>query len=290
MKMLNIVKEREGEFWQIYRQLRRNRLAIAGILIIVFFITSALFAPFLAIHDPLSASLNDALQSASKTHLLGTDEMGRDLLSRLLYGARISLMIGIISVVIGVIVGIPIGAFSGYFGGKIDLIVQRLIDIMMSFPVLLLIILIVCVTGPGLKNVMLAIGIASVPRYARLVRGSVLSVKEMEYVTAARSLGLSNSRIILRHIIPNCLGPIIIQSTFQIASCILLAAGLGFLGMGTQPPTPEWGTMLGKGRLYMRTYPQLTIYPGLAIFLVVLGFNLLGDGLRDALDPRDRER
>ncbi|MHA1375084.1 MAG: ABC transporter permease [Promethearchaeota archaeon] len=290
MRILKIVKEREGEFWQIYCQLRRNRLAIVGILIIIFFITSALFAPFLATHDPLSASLSDALQSASKVHLLGTDEMGRDSLSRLLYGARISLTIGIISVLIGVSVGMPIGAFSGYFGGKFDLIVQRLIDVMMSFPPLLLAIIVVCVTGPGLQNVMVAVGIASVPRYARLVRGAVLSVKEMKYVIAGRSLGLSDSRIILRHIMPNCLGPIIVQSTFQIANCILLAAGLGFLGMGTQPPTPEWGTMLGKGRLYMRIYPQLTIYPGLAIFLVVLGFNLLGDGLRDALDPRDRER
>lgn len=281
--------KKEGEVWQIYRQLRRNRLAMFGFIILTLFIAGSLLAPLITPHDPIASSLSRALQAPSQEHLLGTDELGRDLLSRILFGARISLSIGLISVAIGLSVGMPLGAFSAYYGGRFDLLVQRLIDILIAFPGILLAIIIVSIMGVGLQNVMIAIGIAYIPTYARLVRGSVLSVKEMEYVAAARSLGISDLRIIARHILPNCLSPIIVQSTFQIATAILWAAGLGFLGLGAQPPDPEWGVMLSKGRVYMRTHPYLTYYPGLAIFLVVMGFNLLGDGLRDALDPRSRK-
>jgi len=219
--------------------------------------------------------------------LLGL-ELGRDLLSRLLWGARISMLIGLIAVGIGVALGVPLGALSGYYGGRFDLLVQRLVDIMLAFPGILLAIAIVAVLGVGLENVMIAVGIASVPIYVRLVRGSILTLKEQEYVLAARALGASDGRIIFRHLLPNCLGPILVQSTLQIATAILWAAGLGFLGLGAQPPTPEWGTMLSKGRVFIRVAPHLTLFPGLAIFLLVLGFNLLGDGLRDA--PRTSPR
>lgn len=276
--------------WRSYRRLRNNKLAMLGLIILAFFITCAILAPVLTPHDPIKASLQNALQSPSSEHLLGTDEMGRDLFSRLIYGARVSLSIGIISVVIGLTGGVSLGAVSAYYGGVFDLIIQRIIDIMLAFPGILLAIVLVSVLGTGLQNVMIAVGISSVPKYVRLVRGSVLSIKEMEYVTAAKALGIGDLRIIIRHILPNCLGPIIVQSTFQIALSILIAAGLGFLGLGAQPPDPEWGAMLSRGRIYLRTDPALTIYPGVAIFLVVLGFNLLGDGLRDALDPRSGNR
>jgi ABC-type dipeptide/oligopeptide/nickel transport system permease subunit len=231
-----------------------------------------------------------ALRPPSQDALFGRDELGRDILSRVIHGARISLTIGLIAVTIGALLGTPVGAVSGYYGGKVDLLIQRLIDIMMAFPGILLAIVIVSIMGVGLKNVMLAVGIVSVPTYVRLVRGSVLAIKEQDFVSAAKALGSGDLRIIFRHILPNCLGPLIVQSTLQIATSILWAAGLGFLGLGAQAPTPEWGTMLSRGRLYIWNAYHLTLFPGLAIFLSVLGFNLLGDGLRDALDPRLRGR
>jgi peptide/nickel transport system permease protein len=206
----------------------------------------------------------------------------------MLYGGRISLGIGIISVAIGAGIGVPLGALSGYYGGKFDILMQRFIDIMIAFPGILLAIVVVTVLGVGVENVMIATGIASVPIYARLVRGSVLAAKEQSYVAAARAAGIGNGSIIFRHILPNCLAPIIVQSTFQIATSILWAAGLGFLGLGAQAPTPEWGAILSNGRDYIRTAHHLTTYPGMAILFMVLGFNLVGDGLRDALDPKTR--
>jgi peptide/nickel transport system permease protein len=285
-----ITLNKQSGLWKSFRRLKNNRLAMLGLIILVLFIACAIFAPLLTPHDPLTTSLKDALQPSSDKHFLGTDELGRDLFSRLIYGARVSLSIGIISVAIGLSGGVSLGAISAYYGGVFDLIVQRIIDIMLAFPGILLAIVLVSVLGTGLQNVMIAVGISSVPKYVRLVRGSVLSIKEMEYITAAKALGLGDLRIIIRHILPNCLGPIIVQSTFQIALSILIASGLGFLGLGAQPPDPEWGAMLSRGRIYLRTDPFLTIYPGIAIFLVVLGFNLLGDGLRDALDPRTSNR
>ena len=279
---------RNSESMEVLRHLLKNRAAVLGLVIILGFILAALLAPILAPHDPLEANLLNRLKGPTAEHPLGTDELGRDLLSRLLYGGRISLNIGIISVLIGAGLGVPLGAVSGYYGGKFDIIVQRLIDIMIAFPGILLAIVVVTVLGVGVQNVMLATGIASVPIYARLVRGSVLSVKELSYVAAAKAAGLGNTRIIFLHILPNCLAPVIVQSTFQIATSILWAAGLGFLGLGAQAPTPEWGAILSNGRGYIRTAHHLTTYPGLAILFMVLGFNLVGDGLRDALDPKTR--
>jgi peptide/nickel transport system permease protein len=219
-------------------------------------------------------------------YVLGTDEQGRDLLSRLIHGAWISLFIGMISVAIGVLVGVPLGAFSGFFGGVTDMVVQRLVDTLLAFPGILLAIVLVATFGSGLTNVMIAVGIASIPIYARLVRGSVLSVKNREFVEAAGALGRPRVSTLFRHVLPNAMAPIIVQSSLQMAIAILFAAGLGFLGLGARPPQPEWGLMLARGREYLAVAPHVATFPGLAIVLVVLGFNLVGDALRDALDPR----
>lgn len=219
-------------------------------------------------------------------HVLGTDEQGRDVLSRLIYGAWISLFIGSIAVIIGIGVGVPVGAVSGYYGGRLDLVVQRLIDILLAFPGILLAIVLVATLGTGLTNVMIAVGIASIPIYARLVRGSVLALRDREFVDAARALGRRDLGTLFRHVLPNALAPVIVQSSLQMAVAILFAAGLGFLGLGARPPQPEWGLMLARGREYLATAPHVATFPGLAIMLVVLGFNLVGDALRDALDPR----
>ncbi len=281
-------RKKTSELREILRHLVRNRAAVVGLIIIGGFIFVSVFAPVFSPHDPLRNVLANRLQTPSWEHPLGTDELGRDLLSRMLYGGRISLNIGVISVLIGMLIGVPIGAISGYFGGKLDIFTQRVIDIMIAFPGILLAIVVVTVLGVGVENVMIATGIASVPVYARLVRGSVLAIKEQSYIAAARAAGLGDARIIFRQILPNCLAPIIVQSTFQIATSILWAAGLGFLGLGAQAPTPEWGAILSNGRAYIRTAHHLTTYPGLAILFMVLGFNLVGDGLRDALDPKTR--
>ena len=276
----------DSQLWDVLRRLKRNKMALVGLVVISVFVLCAALAPWIAPSDPTETSLRQILHGPSREAPLGRDELGRDMLSRIIYGARISLAIGLISVSIGALIGIPVGAISGYCGGKIDLLIQRVIDMMLAFPGILLAIVVVATLGVGLRNVMIAIGIVSIPIYVRLVRGSVLSIKEQEYITAATAVGSSDLRIIFWHILPNCLGPIIVQSTMQIATAILWAAGLGFLGLGAQPPTPEWGTMLSRGRDFIRIAPHVTTFPGLAIMLSVLGFNLLGDGLRDALDPR----
>ncbi len=278
----------DTEMRQVWRHLRRNRLAMVGLAMLLIFLISAVFAPFITPYDPIKTNFSSAYQTPSSEHILGADWLGRDNFSRILFGARISLLIGFISVAIGLAIGVPVGALSGYYGGRFDLLIQRIIDILIAFPGILLAIVVVTILGVGVENVMIAVGIASVPIYTRLVRGSVLSVKEQGYVAAAKALGIGDMRIIIRHIMPNCLGPIIVQSTFQIATAILWAAGLGFLGLGAQAPDPEWGRMLSDGRQYIRTAHHLTTYPGLAIFFMVLGFNLIGDGMRDALDPRSR--
>lgn len=220
-------------------------------------------------------------------HLLGTDEQGRDLLSRLVHGAWISLFIGLISVGIGIGIGVPVGALSGYLGGVTDLVVQRIIDTLLAFPGILLAIVLVATFGTGLTNLMIAVGIAAIPVYARIVRGSVLSMRKREFVEAADALGRRKLPILFKHVIPNVLSPIIVQSSLQMAIAILFAAGLGFLGLGARPPQPEWGLMLARGREYLAVAPHVATFPGIAIILVVLGFNLLGDALRDALDPRN---
>jgi len=272
-----------------WQRLRRNPWALVGLGIVAFFVLAGVLAPWIAPHDPLRPDFGRTLQGPSIDSPLGRDELGRDILSRVIYGARLSLWIGGIAVGIGVLLGVPLGAVSGYYP-QLDLLVQRLIDIMLAFPGLLLAIVLISILGVGLINVMVAIGVASIPTYARLVRGSVLSIKEMDYIAAAHAMGMGDLRIIFQHVLPNCLAPIIVQSTLQIATAILFAAGLGFLGLGGKPPLPEWGVMLSTGRDYLRIAPHVATFPGLAIMFAVLGFNLLGDGLRDALDPRLKGR
>ncbi len=228
------------------------------------------------------------VEGEARIHLLGTDEQGRDLFSRILHGTPISLTIGLVAVGIGLLLGVPLGAVSAYLGGWVDLLVQRLVDILLAFPGILLAVVLIATLGPGLTNAMIAVGIAAVPVYARLVRGVVLVLREQDYVLAAEALGAGRARILLRHILPNALGPILVQTSLQMAVAILFAAGLGFLGLGARPPEPEWGLMLARGREYLAVAPHVATFPGLAIMGLVLGFNLLGDGLRDALDPRSR--
>lgn len=273
-------------FLDAMRRLRRNRLALGGGFLIAAFLFLAVFAPWVAPYDPIEQDWRSVQQAPSGSHWFGTDELGRDLLSRVIHGARISMTIGVISVSIGLVFGTTVGLVSGYFGGFLDSLLMRLMDIMLAIPYVLLAIAIVAILGPGLWNTMIAIGIVTIPQFARIVRSSVIEIRSTDYVEAARALGVGHARIMLRHILINALSPIIVQSTLTIASAILNAAALGFLGLGAQPPTPEWGVMLSDGRLLLLVSPWIVTFPGIAIILSVLGFNMLGDGLRDALDPR----
>jgi ABC-type dipeptide/oligopeptide/nickel transport system permease subunit len=259
-----------------------------GLGLLVVQLALALAAPLLTSEDPIRQNLSQVLRPVSLADPLGTDHLGRDMLARILYGARLSLLIGFLAVGVGLVVGVPLGAISGFQGGRTDLVIQRFADILLSFPGFLLALSLVAILGVGLQNVIISVGISAVPSFIRLVRGSVLSIREQVYVEAAHALGQRRSLIIFRHVLPNAMAPVIVQATLSLGFAILVAAGLGFLGLGVQPPTPEWGTMLGEGRQYIFRAPSLTMFPGLAIFLTVLGFNLLGDGLRDALDPRMR--
>jgi peptide/nickel transport system permease protein len=270
------------------RRLKRDKLAIAGLVIIVLFVIAAVFAPLLAPYDPTAQKILLRRQPPSRLHWMGLDEVGRDIFSRLIYGARISLQIGLLSVTLAIVIGSMLGAIAGFVGGWLDDLIMRLMDILLAFPGLLLAIAVVSILGPGLMNMMYAIAFVSIPAYARIMRASVLSVKEQEFVVAARAVGVPTMRILWREILPNSFTPVLVAGTLGIATAILDAAGLSFLGLGARPPTPEWGSMLGEGRGSVFTAPHIVIFPGLAIMLNVLGFNLLGDGLRDALDPRLR--
>lgn len=267
-------------------RLGRRRTAVAGILILLGFAVAASLGPFLLPYQPNAADFEQVLLRPSWAHPFGTDNLGRDLLTRVIYGARVSFLIGLLGVTLSVAVGVPLGLVSGYWGGRLDLLLQRLVDILLAFPGFLLALTLVAVLGVGVLNVVVSVGLATAPTYIRLVRGVVLSVREHTYVEAARALGASDGRLVLRHVLPNCLPPLIVQSTLQLGTAILTAAGLGFLGLGVRPPTPEWGTMLGEGQTYVFSSWYIATFPGLAIFLAVMAFNLLGDGLRDALDPR----
>ncbi|MGQ9583854.1 MAG: ABC transporter permease [Anaerolineae bacterium] len=269
------------------RQLRRNQGAVLGMGIIIGLVLVAILAPFIAPHDPIKQSPN-SLEPPSRVHPMGTDLYGRDVLSRIIFGTGISLQIGVIAVAIGGISGVLLGLIGGYYGGWIDMLEMRLIDILLAFPGLLLALSIVAVLGPSVMNLMIAVGISSIPEYARLVRGSVLSAKENVYVDAARVVGCGSTRIMFGHILPNVVAPVIVLATLGVGRAILLAAALSFLGLGAQPPTPEWGSMLSSGRDYLRQAWWVTTFPGLAIVVTVLAVNMLGDGLRDALDPRLR--
>ncbi len=273
--------------WAIgLRRLAHHRGALVGLGIIVVFALGTVLAPLVAPFDPVEPHFSVRLQSPSRAFVLGTDSFGRDVLSRLLYGGHISLTLGIIAVAIGFILGTPLGLVAGFFGRRVDDFIMRVIDVWLAFPGLLLAIGIVAILGSGLQNVMLAVGIAGVPGLARLVRASVLSVKENLYVEAARAVGGSDWHIIRAHITPNVLPPIVVLVTLRLATAILTGVGLSFLGLGVQPPTPEWGAMIAEGRAYLREAWWVSTFPGIATFLAVMGFNLLGDGLRDTLDPR----
>lgn len=268
---------------------RAKPLGALGMLVILVVITAAVAAPVLAIQDPLAQEPADRLAAPSSEHWFGTDDLGRDVLSRVIWGARISLWVGIIAVGIGVVAGTLLGIVSGYFGGKIDLLSQRLLDMVMAFPALILAMVITAVLGTSITNVMIAIGVVIVPNVARVVRPATLSTREQQYIEAAASLGASHLRIVAVHVFPNIVAPIIVLATAVLGNAILTEAALSFLGLGTPPPHPSWGGMLsGSSRLYLEIAPWLAIFPGLAITVTVLGFNLLGDALRDVLDPRLR--
>jgi peptide/nickel transport system permease protein len=280
-------QRRTSSPWRtIGRRLYANRMSMVGLFLILFMVVMALAAPLIAPADPIDMTLDDQFQAPSRAHLLGTDDFGRDVLSRVIYGSRLSLKVGLISVSISLIVGALVGLVSGYFGGWLDIVIQRFIEIMLAFPELILALAIMAILGPSLRNAMIAIGIASIPVYTRVTRGQVLSLREKEYVEAARAAGAGHTRLIFRHILPNTMSPLMVIATLGIAGSILAASGLSFIGLGAQPPSPEWGAMLASGREYLRHQWWIATFPGIFIALTVLGFNLFGDGLRDALDPR----
>ncbi|HEX6989544.1 MAG TPA: ABC transporter permease, partial [Bacillota bacterium] len=273
-----------------WKRFKRNRAAVLGLWILLAFVAAVAAAPLLTTYDPLNQNLDTVLRPPSGEHLLGTDHLGRDILTRILYGGRITLVIGLLAVAVGLAAGVPLGVLSGYYGGRIDLVIQRLTDMLLSFPNILLALALVGVLGVGLQNVIVAVGVSTVPQFIRLVRGSVLTIREQTYVEAARALGAGDRLVLGRHILANALTPIIVQATLSMGVTILVAAGLGFLGLGVEPGTAEWGAMLGEGRNYIFSAHWTVTFPGLAIFLAVLAFNLVGDGLRDALDPRLRSQ
>lgn len=274
---------------ETWYNLKKNRGAMTGLVVIALFVLMAIFAPLLAPYDPLAQTIEMRnMPPLSEGHLLGTDDLGRDMLSRLIFGSRISMTIGIVAVGIALFFGLVVGVVSAYFGGIVDKIVMRLIDIMLAFPYILLTIVVVAVLGPSLTNAMIAIGISQVPRYARLVRASVLAEKESDYVMAERALGASHFELMFLTILPNCLSATIVQTTLGVGEAILSSAGLSFLGLGAQPPTPEWGLMIASSKEFITNAWWIVTLPGIAILLAVLGFNLFGDGLRDILDPKMR--
>ena len=268
------------------RRLLRQRGAVVGLVALGLLAAVALAAPWLASRDPIKTAPREALQPPGTAYLFGSDQFGRDVLSRVLHGARISLLVGVISVSIAVALGTPVGLVSGYYGGRLDVVLMRIMDVMLAFPGILLALAIVSVLTPSLSNLMVAVGLAAVPTYARLVRGSVLSAKENLYVEAARAVGCRDVFVLGRYVLPNVVAPIIVTATLGMGTAILSAAALSFLGLGSQPPEPEWGRMLSEGRDYLREAWWISTFPGIGIMLTVLAMNLLGDGLRDVLDPR----
>ncbi len=288
MSSTNTSNKKRSQWMEVWRRLKRNKMAILGLIILIILFLLAIFADVIANYDNvvIKQNLAQKLQGPSAAHWLGTDEFGRDIFARLVHGTRVSLQVGIVAVGISIIIGGVLGAVAGYYGGKLDNTIMRIMDIFLAVPSILLAIAIVSALGPSILNLMLAISISSVPSYARIVRASVLSIRDQEFIEAAKAIGASNVRIIFRHIIPNSLAPVIVQATLGVASAILSTAGLSFIGLGIQPPAPEWGSMLSGGRQYLRYAWWVTTFPGVAIMITILSLNLLGDGLRDALDPR----
>jgi len=280
---------RRSESWRAWRQFRRYRPGVAGLAVILAIALVALFANVLAPYSP--TEVHPAMRGAAPSHAhpLGYDHVGRDVLSRLIHGARIAMIVAVLATGIAVTIGVSVGAGAGYFGGRVDAVLSRVVDALMAFPTLVLLITLVAVVGPSLVNMILVIGTTVWASYARVVRGEVLSLREQEFILAARATGATDGRIIWRHLVPNVVGPVIVLATLGVGSIIILEAALSFLGLGVRPPTPDWGGMLSDGRAYITIYPHIVIAPGAMIAITVLAFNLLGDGLRDALDPRQRE-
>jgi len=282
--------KKRSQFKSIWFRYKKNRLAMVGLIILVFLIIIAASAPIISDYEvAISQNMRNRLQAPNKESWFGTDQYGRDIFARIVFGARVSLFAGIVGITSSSLIGAVIGSMAGYYGGKIDNILMRTMDILMALPSMLLAISIVAALGAGLTNLIIALSISYIAQFARIIRSSVLSIKNQEFIEAAVACGTRNRRIILKHIIPNAIGPLLVQSTLSIASAIILISSLSFLGLGIKPPMPEWGSMLADARSQMRNYPYLVIIPGLAIILSVMGLNLIGDGLRDALDPRLKE-
>ncbi|MDY3867992.1 MAG: ABC transporter permease [Pyramidobacter sp.] len=270
----------------IIARFKHSPLALIGLFVVVLLILVAVFADYVAPYHYAKQNLMMAYTEPCAEYIFGTDEFGRDIFSRVIYGSRVSLFVGFIAVGIAIILGGLCGSIAGYYGGRLDNVIMRVMDVLLSIPSTLLAIAIAAALGPGLRNLMIAVGISTTPRYARIIRSSVLTIRGQEFIEAARAVGAGSGRIILKHIIPNSLSPLIVQATLGVASAILTAAGLSFIGLGIQPPVPEWGAMLSNGRTFIRDYPYMTMFPGLAIMITILALNFLGDGLRDALDPK----
>lgn len=273
---------------EIFRDYIRSKTSLLGLIITASFTVIAVIGPAFSPYDPLAIDMANRLQFPSQVHLLGTDEFGRDILSRILWGARISIQLGVIAVCIGASAGIALGLLAGHFRGVVESLIMRSVDILFAFPYFILAIAIAAVLGPSLQNATVAIGIVCIPLYARLTWSQILSIRERPYVEAATALGAGNSRLMLVHLLPNCMPPLIVEGTLDVGWAIVECAGLSFLGLGAQPPTPEWGLMVSTGRNYLSIAPWAAVFPGIAIAIVVLAFNLMGDGLRDVLDPRIR--
>ena len=286
-----VFTKKRSQWMEVWRRLRKNKMAMLGLAVILILILLAGFANQIADYEEVAIKRNtpNRLKGPSKDNWLGTDDLGRDIFARIIHGARISLMVGVVAVGIAILIGGSLGAIAGFYGGRIDNIIMRGMDIFLAIPSILLAIAIVSALGSSLFNLMIAIGVSSIPSYARIVRASVLMVKDQEFIEAARAVGANDSRIIVKHIIPNALAPVIVQGTLGVASAILSTAGLSFIGLGVPKPQPEWGAMLADGRAFLRQAPHITTFPGLAIMITILALNLLGDGLRDALDPRLKE-
>ncbi|MEW6214092.1 MAG: oligopeptide ABC transporter permease [Nitrospirota bacterium] len=270
----------------IGKRFSRNRLSVIGAVTVLSLITISLLAPFIAPYDPTAIDVRHTLSPPSKTHLLGTDELGRDLLSRIIWGSRVSLKVGFVAVGIAIMIGIVIGAIAGFYGGKVDAILMRFVDIMLAFPTFFLILAVIAILEPNIFTIMVVIGITSWMDVARLVRAEFLTLKERDFVSAARVIGVSDIRLIFKHILPNALSPVFVAATFGVAGAILIESSLSFLGLGVQPPDPSWGNILTAGKDNIEVAWWLSLYPGLAILITVLSYNLVGEGLRDALDPR----
>jgi len=285
----NLIKtKKRSQSADVWRRLKKSPTAMIGLAIIVLFLFMALFAPLIADYDDEAIKMNvrERLQPPSNTHIFGTDEFGRDIFARIVWGTRISLFVGLISVSIALSIGGFLGAIAGYYGGRLDNAIMRVLDVLLAIPTILLAITIVAALGASVLNLMIAVGVSNIPGFARVVRAAVLSVKDEEFIEAARAIGANDFIIIVRHVLPNSMAPIIVFATLKVASSIMGISSLSFIGLGVQPPTPEWGSMLAGGRAYIRDYMYIVMFPGLAIVMAVLSLNLIGDGLRDALDPK----